>query len=151
MAEPRGGAGPRRIIFLCRDHAVLSPMAEALARQMLGDSVTVASGALAPEPLHPLTVDVLKEINLVAKGAGKGPAHPIEAADLVNFDLVVVMGGKSALPPLPPRVLHLHWPIVDPREPPVEPGELKRRFLDTRVALSKHLKQLARQQLGHTS
>lgn len=59
----------RRILFICTGNCCRSPLAEALARHILGDQFDVHSaGAMPAGYIHPLTLAVLDRMGLDADG-----------------------------------------------------------------------------------
>ena len=128
-----------RILFLCKDNGARSQMAEALARQMFGAEIEVQSaGAERGVGVHPLAVACMREVNLDISG------HKVKTVGSVNpstLDLCVVVCEREVSVDLVPKgVKRLHWPLMDPLDPPAAEPELKRRFVDLRMALTKHLK-----------
>lgn len=106
---------PGSVLFVCGMNAIRSPMAETLARHLLGDKIYLASaGVMRGE--HDVFVDaVLEEENLSLYGR-----QPIGLEDLADgyFDLVVT---------LTPQAHHIvlermrgfsvnveYWPMPDP-------------------------------------
>lgn len=132
-----------QILFLGRANGARSQMAEALARHMFSEDVGVASAGLEPGGVHPLAVEALKELNI---DLGPQKSKAITELDLASFDLVVVVCEQdvSKTLALPSKARRIHWPLPDPRVPPANDGELRKRFRDLRLALEKHLKQIGK-------
>src|SRR5690606_12178022 len=57
---------PRSILFMCRMNAVRSPMAEAIARSMLGPGIFIASAGIRPGARDPFVDATLAEKGLTA-------------------------------------------------------------------------------------
>ncbi len=89
-------------------------MAEAIARQLGGDTVRARSAGLAPTGvLAERTVAVLAELGYQTHGlASKG----LEAITLGEVDVVVSLIGRDALRHLPPNLAaeRVVWAIPDP-------------------------------------
>ncbi len=79
-----------KLLFVCRTHAILSPMAEGLARAAYTRlNISVQSAGLTADPLDAEAVAVMGEIGI--------DIAPIEAVsvrdlDLAGFDIVVSLG-----------------------------------------------------------
>ena len=53
---------PIRMLFVCTGNSCRSQMAEGLARALGGGRVRAFSAGTEPKPVHPLAVQVMKEI-----------------------------------------------------------------------------------------
>lgn len=124
-------------------------MAEALARQMFGAEIEVLSAGVEPGgKLHALALASMREVEL---DISMQQVKLLKAVDATNLNLVVVVCERDvSIDHLPKTVKKLHWPLMDPLDPPAAETELKNRFLDLRIALSKHLKGIGkvRKQVG---
>ncbi|MCB9744963.1 MAG: VOC family protein [Alphaproteobacteria bacterium] len=115
------------VLFLCASGAARGPMAEALARRILGPELRVRAAALAPERPHPLTAAALAELELVAPVSAA-----LDAVDLGDFDLVVGLGPDAPAGGAP----RLSWAVP-------APVEALERFRATRDQLAQRLEVLA--------
>ena len=106
-------AGLKEIIFLCTANSCRSQMAEAIARTLVAKPVEVFSAGTNPTRVHPLAIQVMKEIGIdISAQRSKSLAEiPFDRADLV-----VTLCGEAAenCPTLNQTVERLHWPIPDP-------------------------------------
>jgi arsenate reductase len=138
-----------RILFLCKDNGSRSQMAEGLARQMFGTEIEVLSAGVEPGgKLHPLALASMREVDL---DISQHQVKTLSAVNAEELNLVVVVCERDvSIDRLPKTVKKLHWPLMDPLDPPASESELKNRFLDLRIALSKHLKGISkvRRQVG---
>jgi arsenate reductase len=55
---------PFQIYFLCGQNRCRSQIAEAFASHFGHESIIVNSAGLAPSPLHPFTVEVMREVGI---------------------------------------------------------------------------------------
>jgi protein-tyrosine-phosphatase len=92
----KGGANdpqprPRsKLLFVCRTHSVLSPMAEGLARMVLAQlDISAHSAGLSPRPLDPRVIGVMSEIGLDIDDV---VSTPVRELDLASFEFVVSLG-----------------------------------------------------------
>ena len=116
-AAPERGAGRARVLFLCTGNSARSQMAEALAVQLSGGSVTAASAGSDPKPLHPNAVRVMR-----ARGidlAGRRSKHLAEFA-AERFDYVISLCDRvrEVCPEFPGGPELIHWSIPDPARAP---------------------------------
>jgi len=103
------------ILFLCTFNAIRSPIAEGIARKLLGRHVYVESAGLKSTERNQFALAVLREIGIDFK---EDEPHAIEALAMDGFDLVVTLSDEArdlAVDRLGlTSVEHLHWPIADP-------------------------------------
>jgi protein-tyrosine-phosphatase/DNA-binding transcriptional ArsR family regulator len=110
-------ATPPRVLFLCTGNSARSQIAEALAEQLSGGTVSAASAGSHPKPVHPNAARVMRErgIDLV----GRRSKHLGEFADQ-RFDYVISLCDRvrEICPEFPGGPGLIHWSIPDPaREP----------------------------------
>jgi ArsR family transcriptional regulator, arsenate/arsenite/antimonite-responsive transcriptional repressor / arsenate reductase (thioredoxin) len=102
-----------RVLFLCTGNSARSQMAEALAREIGGDSVEAFSAGSHPKPLHPNAVRVMRArgINL----ADRRSKHFAEFAGW-RLDAVITLCDRvrEVCPEPPGRPELIHWSIPDP-------------------------------------
>ncbi len=79
---------PKAILFACTMNSIRSPMAEALARDLLGDKVRVESAGVYAGPQDPFVDAILAEVNLEL---GTRKTRTIASLDLSEFDLIVAL------------------------------------------------------------
>ena len=106
---------PQSVLFLCGMNAIRSPMAEALARQILPSRVFLASAGLRAGERDPFVDAVLGE-----KGLSLGERQPQSIEELAdtNFDLIITLSPEAHH-----RALDMtrtiaadveYWPTMDP-------------------------------------
>ena len=124
---------PSSTLFACDWNAVRSPMAEGIAKNLLGTQVFLQSaGALGEMALDPFAVAVCGEIGV---DIGKHRTHTLDEMalwgdDLSQFDLIVALSpGARARALETAQTAHVaveYWPIPDP----TEIGESRSQKLD---------------------
>jgi protein-tyrosine-phosphatase len=89
--EPKPQArDPIRLLFVCRTHAVLSPMAEGLAREAYKQlNISVESAGLSAIPVDWRAVEAMAEVGI---DIGQTPATNVRHLDLASFEIVVSLG-----------------------------------------------------------
>jgi protein-tyrosine-phosphatase len=106
---------PHSILFACSMNAVRSPMAEGLARAILGQRIYVDSAGLATEALDPFAVAALAEMGIDIRD------HNTQGFDDIavdEFDLIVALS-PEALERAKELTRHSsvaleYWPTDDP-------------------------------------
>jgi len=115
-------------------------MAEGLAQALFGEKVVVQSAGSRPASgVNPIAIQVMAE-----KGINISSHYP-KSVDTINFrdiDLVVTLCADEVCPPLPPKVKHLHWPIVDPGAAEGTAGEIIERFRSARDDIERRLREI---------
>ena len=83
----------RGILFTCNMNSVRSPMAEALARHMMGPSVTIHSAGVYEGGLDPFVEAILAE-----QGLSTNDHEPkdFQAVDPLDYQVVIALTPKSA-------------------------------------------------------
>jgi arsenate reductase len=83
----------RKVLFLCTGNSARSQMAEAIVNARLAESWEASSAGTRPAgQVHPLALQVLKEIGVEHAGRSKNVAEMREVA----FDLVVTVCDSAA-------------------------------------------------------
>ena len=83
----------KKILFLCTKNSVRSQMAEGLMRHFRGDEFDACSAGVDPLRVHPLAIDVMREISIdISKQRSK---HIDEFKDS-RFDYVVTLCDSAA-------------------------------------------------------
>ena len=105
------------ILFVCTGNAGRSQMAQALAREQLGDEVVVESAGVAPwDALHPVALSLMESRGTGMEGHRPKSVSSVESRD---FDIVVTIG-DPARSRLPKAVFSssywIHWNIDDPAD-----------------------------------
>jgi len=124
---------PLRVLFVCRENACRSQMAEGLARHLGRGRVHAASaGSRARGRVDETAIRVMAQrgIDLAAqrsKGLDQVPAE--------GWDVVVGMGCGDACPRVP-GAERLEWAIDDPAGQPVE------TYREVRDAIERHVRAL---------
>jgi ArsR family transcriptional regulator, arsenate/arsenite/antimonite-responsive transcriptional repressor / arsenate reductase (thioredoxin) len=110
-----GDAGQPRLLFVCTGNSARSQLAEALARDLAGGTVSVASAGPRPTGVHPMTVTVLKELGLSAAGLRSKDIDEVEG----KFDFVITLCdvAREDCPPFAGGPELLHWSLPDPARP----------------------------------
>jgi protein-tyrosine-phosphatase len=117
MAASRSGP-PQAVLFACGHNAVRSPMAAALARQLFGNTVYVASAGVRKGEPDPFAVAVMDELGLDLTHHTPITIEELDDYEGLNFDLIVTLSPEAHH-----RALTLthrlaaeveYWPTPDP-------------------------------------
>jgi protein-tyrosine-phosphatase/DNA-binding transcriptional ArsR family regulator len=102
-----------RVLFLCTGNSARSQMAEALAEQLAGDTITAASAGSHPKSLHPNAVRAMLEYGIDITGR---QAKHVSTFDGQRFDYVISLCDRvrEVCPEFPGHPEVIHWSIPDP-------------------------------------
>jgi len=140
MAEPAARRTPRGILFVCRQNAARSQMAEGLARKLLPSGVHVASAGSEPAAaLNPRAVRVMQEIGIDISSQQPTPIAEVAWGD---FDTVITLCADEVCV-MPPRGLRQHhWPLSDPAALQGSDEAVQAAFGHTRDEIQRRLREL---------
>jgi two-component system phosphate regulon sensor histidine kinase PhoR len=103
---------PDGILFLCTGNSCRSQMAEGFARRLVRDSDHVYSAGTAPTEIHPLAIQVMREVGIDISGQHSKGLDSIPLAKIQR--IITLCGVAENCPSLPKKVEHIHWPFPDP-------------------------------------
>lgn len=105
-----------KVLFLCTANACRSQMAEGILRRYGGHRFEVFSAGVAPRPIPPLTVEVMREIGIDIRR--QRPKSVMSLIGRMHFDhLIAVCPLAEAQTPVFPGVTRrMYWPLDDPLE-----------------------------------
>ena len=132
---------PDGILFLCIGNSCRSQMAEGFARHLARDSHRIYSAGTAPKEIHPLTIQVMKEIGIDISGQrSKG----IESIPLDEIQRLITLCGEAAesCPTLSEKVEHIHWSLRDPALVKGTREEILRSFREVRDQIRERIENL---------
>ncbi len=135
---------PRAILFMCGMNAIRSPMAEALARQMLPPGTYVASAGVRPGERDPFVDVVMEEVGM---SLGKRQPQSLEELEDDYFDLIVTLAPEAHHAALEltrsTAVDVVYWPTLDPTVATGTRDQIVEAYREVRD----HLERLIRLQL----
>lgn len=105
----------KKILFVCTGNSCRSQIAHGLLNNIAGDKYDVFSAGLSPNKVHPMTIEVMKEIDIDISH------HTSDHLDdYLDKDIDVVIttcdDANESCPFFPGTVMRLHWSIDDPFE-----------------------------------
>jgi two-component system phosphate regulon sensor histidine kinase PhoR len=119
------------ILFLCTGNSCRSQMAEGFARHFARRGDVVYSAGAHPKGIHPLAIQVMKEIGIDISGQrSKG----LEEVPVEKVDLLITLCGEAAenCPALPAKIPRAHWPLRDPAQARGSQEEILKVFREVR-------------------
>jgi protein-tyrosine-phosphatase len=130
---------PLRVLFLCTRNAARSQMAEALLkRKGRGQFEAASAGSHPAREVHPLTVEVLRELGI--DWTGRVPKG-IDAVCSERWDLVITVcdRAKEMCPSFPGQPIFAHWGMEDPAEVFGDEERRRRAFQETVQYLARRI------------
>ena len=129
----------KKILFVCTGNSCRSQIAHGLLNNIAGDRFEVFSAGLSPNKVHPMTIEVMKEIDIDISH------HTSDHLDdYLDKDVDVVIttcdDANESCPFFPGNVERLHWSIDDPFESwNVEKSNIQ-LFRDTRNKIEERVR-----------
>ncbi len=129
-----------RVLFLCACNGVQSPMAEALLNGLDSKHFDAISAGIDSGQVHPLTVEVMKDIGIDLKGKITQTIQDIMDR---RFDFVITLCERARLecPTLPEAEL-VHWQFQD-QLGVVDDAQRKRVFQSLRDQIAQRVRLFA--------
>jgi arsenate reductase (thioredoxin) len=110
--------GKTRVLFLCTGNSARSQMAEAFLRLYGGEAWEACSAGLKPVPIHPVTLQVMKERGLDLQELGHSSKGLIEnffkKQVHIGYLITVCNNAEANCPIYPWAGARLFWDIEDP-------------------------------------
>jgi arsenate reductase len=102
---------PGGVLFLCVANSARSQLAEAIARALAGDRLTIQSAGSAPSRVNPLALRVLAEVG-IDHAAARSKA--VDEIDRGAVETVITLCAEEVCPVYLGQARRLHWPLPDP-------------------------------------
>jgi arsenate reductase (thioredoxin) len=106
----------KRVLFICIHNSARSQIAEAIMRDVCGETVQVESAGLTPGTLNPLAIEVLKEIGIDISSKQTRSVFDVYKSGALFSHVITVCDEASAekCPVFPGVHEKLHWSLPDP-------------------------------------
>ena len=102
-----------KIIFICTGNACRSQIAEGIMRHLAGDKFDVFSAGSHPTIVHPMVIEVMKEIGVdIASQTSDSISKFLN--ENINIVITVCDAADKVCPVFPGKVERIHWSIKDP-------------------------------------
>ncbi|HEY7023041.1 MAG TPA: arsenate reductase ArsC [Ktedonobacterales bacterium] len=141
-------SAPMRVLFLCTHNSSRSQMAEGLLRARGGDRYAVFSAGTHPRSVHPLAIQVMREIGIdISEAAGYRAKSLDEFTGQPPMDLVVTVCDDAAeeCPFFPGARRQEHWGFPDPSAVTGSEEERLAAFRSVRDAIVRRIEAFVRQ------
>jgi len=127
-------------LFLCTGNSARSIMAEAILRCKAGDRFDVASAGLEPKGVHPMTVEVLREIGVPTDGLRSKPISEFLGRVSIRYAITVCAHADAACPRVFPfATRRMYWPFADPPATPGTDADRLAKFREVRDEIARQL------------
>lgn len=103
-----------KILFVCVANSIRSQIAEGLARSILGDRAEIESAGISASHVHPMAIEVLKEVGVDISRHRSKSWVDLDPSFLRELDYVIVLCEQKVGPPEAVKAQRLHWPLPDP-------------------------------------
>ena len=102
---------PKGVLMLCVANSARSQMAEGLARALLPPSIRVQSAGSRPSHVHPVAIEVMRELGI---DLSRQRSKSVETIDPASVDTVITLCAEEACPLFLGEATRLHWEQPDP-------------------------------------
>ena len=128
-----------RVIFLCTHNSARSQMAEGLLRKTSGDRFDVFSAGTEKTRVHPLAIDVMREIWI---DINEQSSKTLAAFQSEHFDYVITVCDRAneSCPTFPGDTERIHWSFDDPAAATGSDEARLRAFRIVRDAIQQRLR-----------
>ncbi len=106
-----------KVLFLCTGNAARSQMAEGYLRHAAGERFEALSAGLAPQGLHPLAVEAMREIGIDISGQRSKDVREF-LGQSIPLVVTVCDNAREQCPVFPGAGRRLHWSLEDPAAAP---------------------------------
>lgn len=139
-----------RVLFLCTHNSSRSQMAEGLLRARGGERFAVSSAGTHPSVVHPLAIQVMREIGIDIGGSAGYRAKSLDEFTGQSFDLVVTVCDEAAeeCPFFPGARRQVHWGFPDPSAAAGTEDERLIVFRSVRDAIAAHIETFLQRQMS---
>ena len=130
-----------RVLFLCTGNSARSQMAEAFLRKYAGDRFEAHSAGMEPKGIHPLTIQVMQEIELDMSGHTSKGFETYLGKLLFQYLITLCDDAEKNCPTTWPGVSNrLHWHFEDPAAFVGTDAEKLARFRQVRDQIDQKVK-----------
>lgn len=136
-----------KILFMCIANSARSQLAEGLARKLFPENIDVQSAGSMPAFVHPLAIQVLKEIGIDISAAASKGVNDMDPQYLASVDYVITLCQEEVCPAVISKAKKLHWPFSDPTATQGSDEEKLKAFRNTRDKIAARLRDFAKRDL----
>ena len=126
----------KNVLILCTGNSCRSQMAQVIWQNIgSGDWIAQSAGSKPSGYVHPVAIEMIKELGLSADGL---ISKSLDEIDLEAIDLAVTVcdNAKDDCPMLPAKIETLHWPFDDPADATGSDEEIQQVFRRVREEIS---------------
>lgn len=126
---------PLKVLFLCTHNSARSQMAEALLRQLGGETLNVYSAGNEVSSVHPLAVETMYKFGI---DIGSQQSKHVDTFVGQSFDYVITVCDRmrEVCPVFPGNPDQIHWSIADPAANTGSSDVQEQAFTDVATELS---------------
>jgi len=123
-------------------------MAEGLLRHLAGDRFEVHSAGLHPRPIHPLAVEVMRELGIDISGQRSKSMADVQSVGPVLVLIIVCANAEAGCPDTyRPVSVRLAWPFDDPSKASSGRATQVERFRRVRDEIRARIEKWLREEL----
>ena len=105
----------KSVLFICIHNSARSQMAEGFLREYAGDRLNALSAGLEPTEVHPLAIEVMREVGIDISGQSSKSLDRYLGKETVHYAIFVCSRAEESCPYVYSLSLNrLSWPFDDP-------------------------------------
>jgi protein-tyrosine-phosphatase len=81
-----------RVLLLCKDNSIFSPIAEAYCKELTGEDTEVYSAGVEEAGIHPVIVKIMKDEGI---DLSKFKSHSVHEFKHIDFDYILTFDSES--------------------------------------------------------
>ena len=129
------------ILLLCVGNSARSPIAEGLAKSMMGSEHNIQSaGSLPSGSVHQNAISTMKEIGINISNYESKSLEDIDKDFINDVDYIITLCAEEFCPTLNKKAKKIHWANEDPDNDSYSNQQLEKEFRRTRENIFKLLK-----------
>jgi len=129
-----------KVLVLCTGNSCRSILTEALLRRRAGDRFEVSSAGTEPKGIHPLTKQVLEEVEIDTSGLRSKSLAEFLGKDVFHYVIIVCHSADETCPRIFPGMRErLYWPFDDPPATVGDESQKLAKFREVRDAIDRRL------------
>jgi arsenate reductase (thioredoxin) len=130
-----------KVIFLCVGNSARSQMAEAFLKKYASNCFEVYSAGFQHRPIHPYTVQVMKELGYDLSGQYSKDLSQYLGKIHFGIVITVCIKAEEACPTIPGVSTRLYWPFEDPAALEGTEEEKLAKFREIRDKINEKIKE----------
>ena len=133
------------ILFMCVANSARSQLAEAIAKQIFGDTADIRSAGSKPTKVNPFAIRVLDEDGADFRSLYSKTVDDLPRDFVDHLNYVITLCAEEVCPVITSKAKKLRWPLLDPAGHDGSDFEQMARFRNTRDEIRERLEAFSKE------